>query len=33
MCADTDPDQVVDLLINGTTASALRRAAIKHEKS
>ena len=33
MCADTDPDQLVDLLINGTTASALRRAAIKHEKS
>ena len=33
MGADIDPDQLVDLLINGTTASALRRAAIEHEKS
>jgi TetR/AcrR family transcriptional regulator, cholesterol catabolism regulator len=33
MGADTDPDQLVDLLINGTTTSAPRRAAIEHEKS
>jgi AcrR family transcriptional regulator len=33
MGADTDPDQLVDLLINGTTTSAPRGAAIEHEKS
>jgi AcrR family transcriptional regulator len=33
MGADIDPDQLVDLLINGTTASASRRAAIEYEKS
>jgi AcrR family transcriptional regulator len=33
MGADTDPDQLVDLLINGTTTRAPRRAAIEHQKS
>jgi AcrR family transcriptional regulator len=33
MGADTDPDQLVDLLINGTTTSAPRGAAFEHEKS
>ena len=33
MGADTDPDKLVDLLINGTTTSAPRGAAIEHEKS
>ena len=33
MGADTDPDKLVDLLINGTTTSAPRGAALEHEKS
>jgi AcrR family transcriptional regulator len=33
MGADTDPDKLVDLFINGTTTSAPRGAAIEHEKS
>lgn len=32
MGSDTDPDQLVDLLINGTAASAVRGPATEHEK-